>query len=142
VFRLTRPSIASSLCALSLVAAGCGESTTHSAAAVQRALARHGIQTERESTEPPREFRAKVSALSLRISLLLSYYGSRLAGLAEHKTHRWQLLGDNASVFVANDPQDAAWLQRHYPFRRMQRMDNLLVEGDNPRVAAALDDLR
>ena len=142
MFRWTRPSIASSLCALSLVAAGCGESTTHTAADVQRALARHGIQTERESTEPPPEFRTKVSALSLRISLLLSYYGSRLAGLAERKTHRWQLLGDNANIIVANDQQDAAWVERFYRLGRMHRVDNLLVEGDNPHVAAALDDLR
>jgi hypothetical protein len=141
VSRSTRASIATSLCALSVVA-GCGESTTHSAAEVQRALAQHGLRTERQSTEPPPQYRTKVAAASLRIGLQLSYYASRLAGLAERKTHRWQLIDDEASVLVANDVPDAVWVQHTFTFTHTYRVDNLVVLKGGPRVDAALADLR
>jgi hypothetical protein len=145
VSRSTRASIASSLLALalSLLGAGCGESNTHSAGDVQRALARHGVATERFSTEPPREVRTQVAAASLRIGLILSYYGARLAGLAERKTPRVNLVATGPSIVVAKDSQDARWWAHWLRFPRTPRVvDNIVVYGGGPRVDAALADLR
>jgi len=151
VSRRLRRSIASSLCALGLLAAGCGESNTHGAAEVREALASHGIgDIEAMSTEAPPEARSKVSAAQLRIDVLLSYYASRLAGLAEHKTARVNLVGDAVSIIVATDPTDAAWIERsfryyHFPEnvrQHVRRIDNLVVLEGGPRVDAALADLR
>ena len=83
-----------------------------------------------------------MTAASLRIGVQLSYYASRLAGLAERKTHRWQLLGDEANILVANDVQDAVWVQRTFTFTHSSRVDNLVVLKGGPRVDAALADLR
>jgi hypothetical protein len=144
-----RASIASSLCALSAVAAGCGESNTHSAQEVRRALAAHGIETEVFPTEPPREFRTQASAVELRIGVQLSFYASRLAGLAERTTARRGLVGDDVSLIVAHNPQDAAFalyvvakpLLDQRAFRHARRVDNVVVLIGGPRVDAALRDL-
>ena len=145
-----RRSTVSSLCALSLVAAGCGESNTHSAREVRAALAVRGIDAEVTGTAPPRELRAKVHASTLRIPLLLRYDGARLAGLAARKTPRRDVYGDGFSIFVAADPEDARyirWLfsQRTYfptgPRVRPYRLDNLVIVMATPRVDAVLRDL-
>jgi hypothetical protein len=149
--RSRRASIASSLCALGLLVAGCGESTTHSGGEVRRALRAHGIETETYSTEPPREYRTQAHAAELRIGLQLSYYASRLAGLAERKTARVNLAGDDVTVIVAQDPADAAWIAHVFGARglfgpehraRPRRVDNVVVLRGGPRVDAALRDLR
>jgi hypothetical protein len=151
VSRSTRASIASSLLLFSLLAAACGESTTHSAAEVRRVLVAHGIETEAYSTEPPREYRTQAHAAELRIGLQLSYYASRLAGLAERKTARVNLAGDDVTVIVAQDPADAAWIAHVFGARglfgpehrvRTRRIDNVVILAGGPRVDAALEDLR
>jgi hypothetical protein len=138
VSRSTRRSIASSLCALSLVAAGCGGSTSHTAAEVATAFSIAGL--------PLRVAQVPHPVLRVSRSYALAHY---TATLAERHTEPALLHGGHGTFAVVyRDAYDARRDYRlinrsDYGRERLVVLhrDNVIVAADERDVALARDAL-
>jgi hypothetical protein len=149
VSRWTRASIASSLCALSLLAAACGGTDTHSAQEVQRAFARHGIELQPIPIEVPEQYRSIVRRQQLRLTYWLAQaeYGLLTAGQRTVEGAGFSDDADDISVVVYQHPVAAQqWTAGLIPplRRAMIIRGNVLVFAldRRPQARAALADLR
>jgi hypothetical protein len=133
-----RPRIVSSLCALSLAAAGCGGSTSHSAAEVATAFSIAGL--------PLRVAQVPRPALRVSRSYALAHY---TATLAERHAEPALLHGGHGTFAVVyRDAYDAMRdyrLANRSAYRRERvvvlHRDNVIVVADERDVALVRDAL-